>query len=118
MPRLESTSVVVDGDVMTVTVVPTQTYVGYKFYGFDLCLALPAHTGVEPVAIADELGTYPLIDTNGQPVVSGQLRGHKRYRVRYGAGGALSSGTVAPHFTAYEGLCRMEYSATAALQEV
>lgn len=114
--RLESTAVTVSPAAMIVTVIPLQTYYDYKFYTLDLCLALPPRTGVEPVSVTDGVGTFPLTDTNGQPVVSGQLRGHKRYRIRFGAGGALSTGSVVAHFTVYDGLCCMEYSANAALQ--
>lgn len=66
---------------------------------------------------ANSSGKHTVIPiTYGQPVVSGQLRGHKRYRIRFGAGGDLSAGTIAAHFTVYDGLCCMEYSANAALQ--
>lgn len=113
---IESTAAAVAGGIMTVTVIPLQSYTDYKYYPFDLCLSLPERTGIEPVAISDGTNSYPLIDTNGQPVVSGRLRGHKRYRIRFGAGGTLSSGTMPAHFTVYEGLCPMEYSSNAALQ--
>jgi|GEM_PF-6022738 len=114
--KLESVSASVAGGVMTITVIPAQTFADYKFYGLLLCQALPAHVGTEPVAISDGTSSYAVIDTNGQPVVSGQLRGHKRCRVRYGAGGVLSAGAMPAHFTVYDGLCCMEYSANAALQ--
>lgn len=116
--RLESVSAVVAGGVMTITTIPAQTFVDYKFYPFDVCLALPAHIGTEPTAISDGTNSYPLIDTNGQPVVCGKLRGHMCYRIRFGAGGLLADGTTMPaHFTVYDGLCCMEYSSNAALQK-
>lgn len=113
---LESTAVSVTGGVMQITVIPLQMYRDYQFYPLHLCLSLSEHTGTEPVSISDGVGVYPVVDTNGQPVVSGRLRGHHRYRIRYGAGGALSSGTMPAHFTVYDGLCCMEYSSNAALQ--
>lgn len=113
---LESTAAMVAGGVLQITVIPLQMFRDYEFYGFDLCLSLPEHIGVEPVSISDGTNVYPTIDTNGQPVVSGRLRGHKKYRIRFGAGGTLSSGTIPPHFTFYDGLCCMEYSSNAALQ--
>lgn len=115
-PCLESISASVAGGVMQIAVIPLQAYYDYKFYGFDLCLSLPAHIGTEPVSIFDGTNIYAVLDSNGQPVVSGRLRGHKRYRVRFGAGGDSSLGPIPPHFTVYDGLCCMEYSANAALQ--
>lgn len=114
--KIESTSAAVAGGVLQVTVIPLQTYVDYKYYELALCQALPARMGTEPVTFFDGVNAYPVLDTNAQPVVSGRMRGHKCYRIRYGAGGTLSTGTMPAHFTVYEGLCSMEYSANAALQ--
>lgn len=114
--EFESTAAAIVGTALQITIIPLQMYRDYKYYNLNLCLSLPEHTGTEPVAIFDGVNSYPAIDTNGQPVVSGRLRGHKCYRIRFGAGGALSAGTIPAHFTFYNGLCCMEYSSNAALQ--
>lgn len=116
-PELESTGVTLAGGVMQISVIPLQQYRDYEGYTLDVCVALPPHIGTEPTNVTDGVGIYPLMDTNGQPVVSGQLRGHRWYHVTFGAGGALSSGSIPAHFTVCDGLCCLEYSSNAALQE-
>lgn len=115
---LESTAVVVSGTIMQINIIPLQAFTNYKFYGLDVCLSFPQNTGVETVSLNDGTNDYPLMDTNGQPVVSSRLRGHSRYRVRFGAGGALSSGSIPAHFTVYSELCPVKYSSNAAYQAV
>ena len=113
---LDSISVDIEADEMIINIEPQQVYKNYKEY--VLCLgAIPAHTGIEPVAIDDGVGSFPIIDNNGQPVVSGQFRPHKRYYICYGAGGELTSGTMPEHFTCpFDELYCMEYSSQAAIQ--
>ena len=107
---LDATCIQINGGVMTVTVEPQQTYLNYGHYVLVLC-AIPQHTGIETVAIFDGFSTYPLIDTNGQPIVSGEMRSNTTYKVRYGSGGTLSTGTMPPHFTCYRDcLYCVEYS--------
>ena len=113
---IDSTAVAVSGGIMTITVVPLQQYDNYEAYMLCVGEALPPHTGIEPVDIFDGANIFPLLDSNAQPVVAGVMRGHRRYAVRFGAGGLISTGTIPPHLTCCHGLCCMEYSSNAALQ--
>ena len=115
--KVEATAVAVAGGAMTITVEPAGAYKNYEYYRLILGVALPSLTGAEPVDVTDGTTTWPLIDLCGQPVVSGKMRGHRIYALRYGAGGALSAGTIDPHFVVCKGLRCMAYSSNQALQD-
>lgn len=118
--RIEATNVtVVAGTSVTITFIPTQQFFDKRCYEFCLPMHLPPITGTERVFLTDGTTTYYVLDCAADLVYAGQLRGHRKYRIKFGANGLVDPATVsALHFIFLEGLCCMKYTGTVvALEE-
>ena len=74
------------GTTFDMTAANTIVPVNGRCYTLRLCQTLPVtgQQGNEPVTITIGATTYPVLDKIGNTLLSGRLRGRRRYRVVFG----------------------------------
>lgn len=92
---LDVTSITVaTGTQFQLTITPKTLYDGERYVlRLSQALPVPGENGVEPVTIYDGTTVYPVLDEIGNVLLSGRLRGCRRYEIVYG--------TNTPHFLAW-----------------